>query len=84
MNDSEETLKMLPVLISRRGVTLRLVLDVGTYVVMGKIGRVYRFLHGETVEVDSRDAPGLLSKTRRAGCCGSPTREQPIFEEVLK
>jgi hypothetical protein len=46
-------------------------------------GRIYVFHPGDVVEVDERDAPRLLAKTRTEGCCGSPVRTVNVLEEVL-
>lgn len=35
---------------------------------------------GSTLDVELEDAPVLLARRRKAGCCGSGVAEQPFFE----
>jgi hypothetical protein len=37
---------------------------------------------GSTLQVEPEDAPVLLARRRKAGCCGAGIAEQPFFEQV--
>ena len=62
-------------------VVVRLIQPVGAYTARGQVtGREYHWSgSGSTVVVDDTDAPELLARRVRRGCCGSPPRELPIF-----
>jgi hypothetical protein len=62
---------------------LRLRLPLARYVTRGAVsGKVYQFGPGEAIAVDAVDAPEMLARRRRFGCCGGPIVEEPLLELI--
>lgn len=64
-------------------ILLRLRSSIWRYVTRGvATGREYVFREAWPVAVDPADAPEMLSRARRQGCCGRPVESVPIFERL--